>query len=91
MDNINEHVHSFTLTLKDEDLEYEWRLEEIKSRKALAIITCAGIFMQDVAWAFFASHVSIVGKAIKAVIKVGSLLSLYQAYFNSKVKNNKAV
>lgn len=91
MDNINEHVHGFSVALKDEDLEYEWRLQEINSRKALSIITCIGIVMQDVGWAFFASHVSIVGKAIKAVIDIGLIFSMFQTYFNPRVKKNKAV
>ena len=34
------HLHDYTLSMKDEDLEYEWRLDAIQNRKKITLGTC---------------------------------------------------
>ena len=35
-----DHLKGFTLDMKDEDLEYEWRLEEMHAKRVIAKYVC---------------------------------------------------
>ena len=76
----------YTLRLKDEDLEYEWRLNEIRVRKGMAVATSILCLIQDVGWTLLLSEVNSTGKIIKAVIDVLVFIGLYQTFFRSKIK-----
>lgn len=91
VENIHEHMHSFTLTMKDIDLEYEWRLIEIHSRKTMSIVSSIVVLLQDLFWTFLLTTVSLPGKTIKIVIDICVFLSLYQVFFSKKVRNNKII
>jgi hypothetical protein len=91
LESKDQHFHSYTLTMKDEDLEYEWRLLEITSRKRMAtIINCLMIF-QDLVWTIILSEVDIRGKSIKIVIDVLAIFCLIQMYYIPRVKENKQI
>ena len=91
VDDIDKHLHAYTLRMKDEDLEYEWRLQEIHSRKTMSIICSMVLLAQDVVWVFLLSDVNLTGKTIKIVIDVLAFICLYQVFFAEKVKKIKFV
>ena len=43
-------MDTFSLTLKDVDLESEWRLEAIKTKKIMIIMAAIFCLIQDIAW-----------------------------------------
>ena len=89
MDSVDQHLHSVTLTIKDEDMEYEWRLLEISNRKNMAVICTAGCIVQDVMYTVILSEVSTTGRMIKLIIDVILILFLKLVFFVRKVKENK--
>ena len=40
LESPDDHLKGFTLNMRDEDLEYEWRLEEMKTKRVIAKYTC---------------------------------------------------
>ena len=91
VDETDMHLHSYTLTMKDEDLEYEWRLIEINSRKIMSIVCSLTLLLRDILWTFTLSKVNLTAKAIKLSIDVMVFVSLYQVFFSAKVKKHKKV
>jgi hypothetical protein len=84
-----DHLHRLTLTMKDEDFEYEWRLGEINSRKTMAtLVTLILCLLTDVMWTIVLSSVNTTGKIIKAVIETFICISLFMTFYHPKVKRN---
>lgn len=75
--SVDDHLHAYTLTMKDEDLEYEWRLIEINSRKTMSVVCSIVVVIQDIMWTFLLSKVSWTGKAIKMVLDLVMFFCLY--------------
>ena len=59
------HLKGFSLNMEDEDLEYEWRLEEMSTKRVIAKYTCLTCVLQTLAWSFLLSEVSLLGKLLK--------------------------
>ena len=78
-----------TLTLNDEDLEYEWRLQEIHSRKTMVIISSLLCLLQDITWTLLLSDVDNTGKMIKLVCDILILISVVSVFFVPKVREIK--
>ena len=91
VDETDKHLHAYTLNMKDEDLEYEWRLIEINSRKTHSIIGSFLLTLRDVLWTFLLSTVDLNAKIIKLSIEVIVFICLYQVFFSAKVKKHKKV
>ena len=70
-------------------MEYEWRLQEILSRKNMAIICSAGCIVQDIIFTLILSEVNTTGRMIKLIIDVILILFLMLVFFVRKVKENK--
>jgi hypothetical protein len=62
--------------MKDEDLEYEWRLLEISSRKRMVTSISSILVLQDIIWTLVLSEVEMTGKIIKIAIDVMVFWSL---------------
>ena len=62
--------------MKDEDLEYEWRLTEISSRKRMATLFSLIMVIQDLVWLFILSEVNIQGKSVKLALDTLALFCL---------------
>jgi hypothetical protein len=72
--------------LKDEDLEYEWRITEIQLRKTYVLSFCALCFIGDLLWTFLLSEVSLTGKLIKLAIDLVNFVCLLMIYYHPNVK-----
>ena len=59
--------NSYTLTLKNEDLEHEWLLSEINSRKTMTLVMSLVLILIDLLQTFFLAKVNFVGRTIKMV------------------------
>ena len=53
----DEHLHKLTLNMKDEDLEYEWRLHEMKAKGFVVKMSCLSCVLSNVIWTVFLSEV----------------------------------
>ena len=89
VDDTDKHLHAFTLTMKDEDLEYEWRLIEINSRKTISIVCSFILVLRDVLWTFLLSSVNQTAKITKVCIDLIVFFCLYQVFFSARVKKYK--
>lgn len=80
IDDIKNHLHTYSLDIKDEDLEYEWRLGEMKSRRFMALLCGISFLLGDFFWTFLLARVNFTGKAIKIVLDTLIITSYYQAF-----------
>ena len=72
--------------MKDEDFEYEWRIQEISSRKTLTWVYTGLALFADLAWTLVLSEVNLTGKLIKLIIDLFIVVSVVQVYYVSSVK-----
>ena len=62
-------------------MEYEWRLQEILSRKNMAIICSAGCIVQDIIFTLILSEVNTTGRMIKLIIDIFIIVCLVCVFF----------
>ena len=79
-------MHSYSLCLKDEDLEYEWRLKEISDRKSIARNITIVATLQTIIWTVILGEVSMQGKMVKVGIHALIFFCLVQVYYLPRVK-----
>lgn len=77
--------------MKDEDLEYEWRLDEIHQRKMMTLSCSIAFLISDFFWTFLLSEVNFTGKAIKIILDLVIFLCFYQIFMVASVKKNNTV
>lgn len=71
LDSSDDHLQKLTLNMKDEDLEYEWRLHEMKDKRFVVKSSCLSCVLSSLIWTVFLSEVNITGKMIKVGIVSG--------------------
>jgi hypothetical protein len=53
VDKIENHLYKYSINFKDVDLEYEWRLREIHSKKLISLIVTTFALIQDIIWSLY--------------------------------------
>lgn len=91
MEETDKHFHKYTLTLKDEDLEYEWRLHELASRKRVSMNMSILAALQTIVWTMILGETTLTGKIVKLGINALVFFCLAQAFYLPRVKENKKV
>ena len=84
----NDHLTEYSLTMRDEDMEYEWRLQQISIRKTTVFVLWFLIVIYDILWTFTLQEVNLTGRSIKIIIDILLILCWAQVWFVSKVKAN---
>ena len=91
MEEIDKHFYKYTMSLKDEDLEYEWRLQEIASRKGVSNVLSIMAISQTVVWTMILGETNLDGKIVKLAINALIFFCHAQTFYLPRVKENKKI
>ena len=91
VDKIENHMSMVSLTLKDVDLESEWRLEAIKTKRIMILLAAIFCLIQDIAWTMILQKTAMRGKIIRLSLDLICFVATYQIYYSSRAKSFEKV